>query len=333
MFTGEKKKTTANDLLELGYTTGSQEYLAAQTYFKASSVPYACYIGNTTSYTDTLSAITDMRNNSDWYVCILTNEVAAALTNITAVSLGDYIESAVPSTALAMRITAASSTITAAMQAKLYGKTLLMYDGITANEALTSPAAIIGYAMGMAKSNKTYDLAYKSLNGVTPYSVWDSTADGSFDTLINGYINVYVTQGYYYNVLRQGRMLSGTPFDEMAQLDMLISTLQSNMMDVFVNNAKVPGTEDGLGYFENALTSGLEQFVSSGFIAPGVWQGAEVLGLSVGDTLSKGYLIQFDSFSTLSSADRTARKAPNCYIAIKLAGAIEYVVIGLYVSR
>ena len=56
-------------------------------------------------------------------------------------------------------------------------------------------------------------------------------------------------------------------------------------------------------------------------------------GLSTNDYLPDGYLALADSLETQSAADRAARKAPNIYLPIKLAGAIQSVVVSINVNR
>ena len=53
----------------------------------------------------------------------------------------------------------------------------------------------------------------------------------------------------------------------------------------------------------------------------------------INDYLPDGYLALADSLETQSAADRAARKAPNIYLPIKLAGAIQSVVVSINVNR
>ena len=83
----------------------------------------------------------------------------------------------------------------------------------------------------------------------------------------------------------------------------------------------------------DAIADACELSVASGFLAPGVWTGPAILNLNTNDALSRGYLVQFDSLTNQAQADREARIAPNCYVAVKTAGAIEHVVISVTVNR
>jgi len=77
----------------------------------------------------------------------------------------------------------------------------------------------------------------------------------------------------------------------------------------------------------------LPQSEPAGFIAPGVWNGGEVLNLTNGTTLDAGYIVMAEAVADQSQADRDARKAPPIYVCIKTAGAIHYVTIAVNVNR
>jgi hypothetical protein len=194
-----------------------------------------------------------------------------------------------------------------------------------------SVVAIMGYAMGAndGTANSTYTLAYKQEVGVTTENLTTtqvSTIKGN-----NG--NVYINRGSQYNLFEQGHMANGTSFDELINLDKLQNDIQLTVMDLLYQNRKIAQTDAGVNQIVHALNVVCESNVTIGFIAPGIWNAAAVKNLATGDTLPKGYLIQADTVASQSQADRDARKSPNIYIAVKLAGAIEYVLITVDVNR
>ena len=77
----------------------------------------------------------------------------------------------------------------------------------------------------------------------------------------------------------------------------------------------------------------LDQGVTNGLIAPGVWQGDEFGELSQGDTLSTGYYVYIQPLAEQLQADREARKAPAIQVAVKLRGAIHFVDVSIIVNR
>ena len=68
----------------------------------------------------------------------------------------------------------------------------------------------------------------------------------------------------------------------------------------------------------------MDQAVTNGLIAPGVWTGGPLGELSSGDTLTKGYYAYIQQMAQQAQADRQKRKAPPVQVACKLAGAIHY---------
>ena len=128
-------------------------------------------------------------------------------------------------------------------------------------------------------------------------------------------------------------MSDGTSFDEILNLDMLCNTIQLNVMDLLYQSKKIPQTEAGVASIVNVINVGCNEFVNTGFIAPGKWNGNKCLNLKNGDYLTAGYLVQSEAVDDQSQADRDARKAPPIYVCCKLAGAIEFVTIQVNVNR
>jgi len=194
-----------------------------------------------------------------------------------------------------------------------------------------STVSIAGYAMGAndGTANSTYTLAYKQEVGITT----ESLTTTQVATLKENNLNVYINRGSQYNLFEQGHMANGTSFDELINLDKLQNDIQLTVMDLLVQNRKIAQTDAGVNQIVHALNVVCESNVTIGFIAPGIWNAAPVKNLATGDVLPKGYLIQADTVASQSQADRDARKSPNIYIAIKLAGAIEFVLITVDVNR
>ena len=71
---------------------------------------------------------------------------------------------------------------------------------------------------------------------------------------------------------------------------------------------------------------------SIGYIAGGVWEGAPVLGLKIGQALPLGFLDQAQPYALQSAGDRAARKAMPIYCAIIEAGAVHSVVVQVNVQ-
>ena len=99
---------------------------------------------------------------------------------------------------------------------------------------------------------------------------------------------------------------------------------------------KVPQTEPGVSVLKNAYKQVCQQFVNSGYIAPGAWTSAEIIGVQadlISNIAQYGYYIYSQPVNQQSVADRTTRKAPLISIAIKEAGAINSSIVNVYINQ
>lgn len=321
------------DLTADGWTEDQPEYLAAQIYFSQSPKPTKLIIGrwDTTSQTPetAVQAVTACREaNSEWYSCTVCQ---ATKTEIEAVAA--YIDSCDPvstyfaTTGDADVLAGTTGNVLETLKSNNRHRTLTQYSTETEDAAV----AIMSYAMAAntQASNSAYTLKFKQEAGVATENLTSTQL-----TLIkNNNGNVYVNRGSVYNMFENGVTADGTPFDELIGLDVLTNNLQSAALNALQSNSKIAQTDDGIALLVNYLTAPLEKARTSGFIRGGTWEAASILSVNTGDELPRGYKIIADSIANQTQADREARKAPPIYILIKLAGAIEYVSINLYVNR
>lgn len=324
--------TSTDAMIDDGFDLTDPEVIAAQLYFNANgrSKPTRVAIGvwDSTGAETALEAVQACRAaNSDWYGFTVLDALKADIQDVAA-----YTESAKPAsayfytTADADVLAGTAGNIMETLKGLKYRRTLGQYS--KTNYAV---ASILGYAMGANTGliNSAYTLAYKSEVGVATEDLTDSQVTDIKG--VNG--NVYINRGATYDVFEQGVMADGTPFDEIINLDMLSNNIQLAVMDLLTGYPKIPQTEDGVSLLINAINRPCSNARNIGFIAPGVWNAPSILDLSTGDMLSAGYLIMAESVASQSQADREARKAPPIYVCIKLAGAIEHVVINVQVNR
>lgn len=324
---------TYNSLTEMaadGFATTDAEYKAAEIYFQQQPKPKKIAIGrwDKTGAETAVQAVTACRiANSEWYACYLIDAVKADI-----LALASYIEACTPESAFFYTTEDSDVPLGTA------GNVFLTLKGLTRRRSIGqystkdhAAVAIMGYAMAanVAAANSTYSLAYKIERGVEVESI-DQT---QLTNILNANGNVYINQGSYYNVFRQGRMADGASFDELLGLDMLVNSIQLAVMDLLVSLPKVPQTEDGVSLIINTINKVCAESANRGFLAPGVWGGPTVLGLEPGDTLTQGFVVQAESIASQSQADRDARKSPPIYVCVKLAGAIEFVAIQINVNR
>lgn len=268
--------------------------------------------------------------NSNWYAVAMLE----VLDDANIKSIAAYIEStrnSLPSTYFAHTtsdevINNSEGNLFETLKGLKYQRTI----GTASLQPYTHVGAM-GYAMGQTRdtANSSYTLGLKQIPG-TLVDTFTSTQVANIES---NYGNVYINRGAYYDIYEKGTVFSGAWYDEIIQLDKLVNNIQLNIMDVLYGNPKVAQTNRGLALLLTVIESACQQSVKVGFVAPGQWNGAGILNLATGDYLPTGYLIQSESFENQSQADRDARKAPYVYVALKLAGAIQSVVVQLDVNR
>lgn len=321
--------SSLSEILGAGFTTSSPEYLAAQLYFAASSSPSKVAIGRQTTGESGLQAVQACRAaNTDWYGVYV---ISAGDTDHSAIAA--YVEGlSAPTTTYWMQSNAAgvlnntTGNIFASLSAAKYKRTIGLYS--TNTHAI---AGVLGYAMGQTSdlASSAYTLKFKRLPGVTAENL--TTQQALNISTNNG--NFYTTRGTSYVGLENGNVFSGDWFDEIIYGDKLVNAIQLNIADLLYSVTKVAQTEGGVAQLKTVIADACQDFVNIGFIAPGQWNGGSILTLNTGDYLSSGYLILSQSIDSQSQADRDARKAPKIYVAVKLAGAIQSIVIEIDVNR
>lgn len=317
------------DMIEDGFTASSDEYKAAVAYFSQSPVPENVAIGVKLSGESDLQALNACRafNENFYTVCF-----AYTTTDSNISSLASAVEAfSIPTILLYQTsdsncLSTGQSNVLKTIQTAGYNKTCGFYS--TQAQFI---AGVMGVICGLnsMQPNSMYTLAYKSVVGFNPEAISDTqlAAIKSY----NG--NVYCQFGRRYNFIAQGVMGSGRYVDQQYMMDAVYFLIQQNTVAGLVSRRVVPQTESGVTDIIAFITTACETLRSIGMIAGGVWTGGNVLELSTGDALPNGYMIQAGSIAAQSAADRAARKSPTIYVALKSAGAIEHVIVQVFVNQ
>lgn len=195
-------------------------------------------------------------------------------------------------------------------------------------------AALMGLAMGLetGETGSAFDLFLKRLVGIDPTT---DVTEAQMAILHGKNGNAYILRGQSTQLIETGNCVDGVPYDETMYIDLTKRVLQNAVLEAMTNQSvpKIPQTDDGMAMIVAAVSNGLEYMKDLGFIAEGTWTAVPFRSINTGDVLAGGYQVFVDSFSTLSAADRSARKSPPIYVAIKLAGSIRSVVIALNVNE
>lgn len=222
------------------------------------------------------------------------------------------------------------SLIKAAALSRAFGLYSTTQQGLSPNN-IYSMAAAMGVAMGRntGLAGSYFTIALKQLTGITP----EPLSPTQVGTITGNNGNVYLSYANSYQILQNGVMGSGQYFDQILNLDMVSSDYQFSIMNVLVGAGAIPQTDAGQSTLINVVNQANARAVARGFIAAGTWEGVTILNLTAGTALPDGYLTQSAPFSTQSTSDRDARKSMPIYVALIQAGAIQSVIIGVYVQQ
>jgi hypothetical protein len=193
-------------------------------------------------------------------------------------------------------------------------------------------AATMGLMMGLNTGlpASAFTMKFKVLTGIVPEPLTVSqinTIEGNNCNLYLGYANGD------YTILEQGTTpVTGTYMDQILSRDILVAAIQFGCMNVLVGSPSVPQTDAGEGQLIHAVNQACNAQVTTGWIAPGIWEGPIIINLAPGDPLPLGYQAQAYPFSTQTPANRALRQAMPIYVAIIEAGAIHSLVVGLYIE-
>lgn len=209
-----------------------------------------------------------------------------------------------------------------------YNRTMLMYSS-TNDHACASVMGRMS-TVNFEGSNTTITLKFKQCPGVTSENLRTSQANA----LKDHNVNVFAAYNNDTSILQEGTMSGGWFIDEVHGLDWLQNYVQTAIWNLlYTSNPKIGQDETGIERLTSTIARAMDQAVTNGLVAPGVWNGDEFGSLKAGDTLSTGYYIYVQPLAEQSQADREARQAPPIQIAAKLKGAIHFVDVAITVNR
>lgn len=333
---------TSSEDIGVDFGEDSPEYEAALIYFSQSPRPAQVYVGRwaktmatgETGSAETLAqAITDVLQFTNWYGLGIADEDELTPAEITATAAAVQASSlsrvfAVTSSDSGIIDSATTSDVASTLKAAGYSRTFVQYSTKSKYAALSAFGR--AFTVNFTGNNTTITLKFKTEPGVT-YETLTSSQAAAVDAKN---ANVYV---YYANdtaILQQGVMSNGDFFDERHGLDWLQNYVQTNLFNLlYTSTSKIPQTEAGITRLLTNVEMSLDQAVSNGLVAPGVWNGGDIGQITAGDTLTKGYYVYAQPLASQAQSDREKRRAPLIQAAIKLAGAVHYADVQINVVR
>ena len=218
-----------------------------------------------------------------------------------------------------------------------HGRCFLYSQGATALAARLAAAAYAGRALStnFSGSATTSTMHGKTLVGVLPdQTITQTTLDSCKTVGVDCYPSVGGGAQYLGKVFSTG--FNGY-FDDVYNLDWLVFALQvAGFNALTTTSTKLPQTETGMAVLRGAYINVLQQAITNGFVAPGVWNSSELFGDPTSlkrNILTAGWYIYSAPVNQQSQADRVARKAPLVQIAVKYAGAIQSSNVVVFVNQ
>lgn len=320
----------------------SPEYQAATVYFSQSPTPQEVYVGRwaktlattESGETETLTeAVNAVLQYTNWYGLGVAD--SEAIDDAEWLTVASAIESASLSRILAITVSdpqtldvASTTDLASRLKAAKYARTFVQYSTSSRYAALSAFSR--AFTVNFNGSNTTITLKFKQEPGIT----YEALTVNQAAALDAKNCNVFV---YYQNdtaILQQGVMANGDFFDERHGLDWLQNYVQTNLFNMlYTSTSKVPQTDAGVTRLLANVEQSMDQAVTNGLVAPGIWSGGPVGQLASGETLTKGYYVYAQPLAEQAQADREARKAPLIQVACKLAGAVHYADVQINVVR
>lgn len=325
----------------------SPEYKAALVFFAQSPKPTQVYIGRwaktltsseSGSTESAVEAVNACLQYTNWYGLVIADDVTAGSDVLDAddvIDVANVIEASSLSRIFGVTsgnagiISSTSTTdVASRLKAGKYARTFIQYSTSSAYAAVSAFGR--AFTVNFNGSNTTITLKFKQ----EPTITYETLTVGQAAAVDAKKANVFV---YYANdtaILQQGVMANGDFFDERHGLDWLQNYVQTNLYNLlYTSTTKVPQTDAGLTRLLSNVEQSMDQAVTNGLVAPGVWNGGPIGQLSSGDMLTKGYYVYAQPLAQQAQADREARKAPLIQVACKLAGAIHYADVQINVVR
>lgn len=209
-----------------------------------------------------------------------------------------------------------------------YQRTLVMYSSSTAYAAMSILGRIA--TVNFQGSNTTITVKFKQAPGVVAENLRLSQSLA----LRANHVNVFAAYQNDTAILQEGTMANGFFIDEVHGLDWLQNQVETDLWNLlYTSTTKIGQDEAGMNALIATVNQSLEQAVTNGLVAPGIWNADGFGALERGDTLSTGYYVYIQPLAEQSQAEREARKAPPIQVAVKLRGAVHFVDVTITVNR
>lgn len=237
---------------------GDAALLAAiNLYFDQDLKPTAVLVGSIQGIetpVQALAAVQAVRN--DWYALACVDHAAA---DVLAIALVIEAQKKIFLTSSADPVILTNVNTDVAYQLKQLGykRTACLY---SASAALFPEMAFLGACLPLGVGNSTWK--FKQLVGIPSDNLSDTQIAFARGKGCNMYVPV---QGV--DITIEGVMAGGQFIDLTRGIDALQALMEQDVLQLFVDQPKVPYTNKGISAIENIMRSDLQEFVDNGFLS------------------------------------------------------------------
>lgn len=328
------KNSYATEMITDGYATTDDIYKKATTYFSQDPNSNRVYIAGMKEDEDVGDAFTRVKALNDKFYSFC---FAKKLTQAEVLKVAALVEASDSPCCFHFWtddekcLQASQENVLKALAALSYKRTFGWYSTPDPGTTGLIDAAVVGIVSGLNSmtTNSAYTLAYKTLVGVEA----ENLSDGQLSALTSYSGNVYTAFGSQYNFTYPAMNATGYHVDEVYFVDLAKTLIQQHVVAGLTSKRKVPQTEDGVTTLISYVAVACKKLNEIGIIAGGIWRGDNILNLNKGDAIPNGYNIQSETIADQSDSDRAKRVSPPIYVALLGSGAIEHVVIQVYIVR
>ena len=312
-----------------GYATTDDAYKKAVIYFSQNPKSSRLLVASLNNGEASSEGFTRIRSANDKFYSFC---FASTLTDEDIAAVAAVVESASVPTVFYFAstdsniITAGTSNIFKTLQDGSYSRTFGFYSSDT-----NIDAAMVGLVSGLnsMRANSAYTAAYKALAGITPTTLNDT----QLSTVVGYNGNVYTAFGNSYNFTYPAISFGNYHVDDLFLIDAAEFLIQQEVVAGLTSVRKVPQTEAGVDMITSFIANACNTLNNIGLISGGIWTGQPIQNLSTGDAVENGFSIQAGSIYEQTASEKASRISPPFYVALVASGAIEHVVIQVFVNK
>ena len=208
-----------------------------------------------------------------------------------------------------------------------YNRTVLQYSSYGSFSVVSYLARIL--TVNYAGNSTTITMMYKQEPGIIAENLPVTTVN-----IVEAKMtNLFLAYNNSTAIVEPGVMTSGQFTDTITGLDWFSTTLQTALYNaLYLSITKIPQTDAGMQLLGAVITSICEQALTNGLIGPGTWTVGGFGQLASGQFLPRGYYLYVPPVATQTQAARATRLAVPFQIALKLAGAVQYINVTVNVN-